>query len=1453
MDKTFKEILADIKCGKLASPVFTEADLANVKLCLPEPTALPVREETISVSEEPSCVNDGVEAARKIIVDQLKKMPRVIEASLVKSKIEEALDHYNFILRYYQRRVDFFTSTISQVEPFTAQHVYWDDEYNRLLQIENNFYDSILGDSKVSGILKAAMKLVKALSDDLILVILSDPKVLNDNFQQATANLLKNSEIYKEYVTNRINRINAGIERERAKQAATKALSDRIDKIAPLGTVPQVRALLNQTLSQFSGQLIPEYYNSETTTLNGFIVPAKTLAFGIRLIDLNSTKATIPVIKDDGTSEQVERTVLIKENPILTRRPFDKTQGTYCLHVASTTNLDSERNYDFVEGSLYNRQPNGYAGLYRKLANPISLLFTPEERGLSFDPNQIDPLIRDVEDAPVSIKEGEFTLYIKSQAQYERFFETLNEVLPEKIRTEKEIVFPQQIAPAISALESIATREVADFFRQTTDVQIKLARPVSYRAATSEIFSQGEFKYSELDAVVSGRLAYYIKAVDQIKERINDCLADIENLNEIIKQNSMDPDLLSSKISAIPCFQEAAKSKATNPDCEAKTLAKLGTDPLFIRTLDGTDSKLPDMNNPCYWREFAKSLNKVSLLPFPDLTSQLFRYYPINNIIPIPSVGIAMIPLPQKWKPLFSLSTPLGTIVTFLTMPVAIVGIPLPSIYIFYFAPDGRKYLLLAPNIPLLYPTNALKYGFEVDDSPASQNPLGINSSDPYKGQLTKGSLSSPVTVSAASSKAARLASVAAKVALGEPIPITTRAGDLIGSVDPLTYTQKYLSMNERVLEAADFDPAKDFNKQINEFRRNINRQFDRLGEMQITAVSELKEKTRKTREANVRAAENESNLKAKREAKKKAREIDPISLNDKISSILSDFEKYIDKIKLGTIKFPDDPTKLNPKLPGAITGLQPILEQATKGSLIKDRDSRNLTAKLRKMAAQINLDSLKSKKNFNLNNPEDIEEFKKAVKEYSNKSVSYLTGESSPVEENLDPNLTEAQKKEIARAAELRKKRIKQALAFTSLSIATPKLKLFDPAAPCCSAEEYPGEGPISPQILALLAVFNELVDAVLSGLTADSLKSVFGNVTSIGISSVSSFFDSILLSLPPLILPEKGDILTISQAVMVPVLSALHMPQAPNPLGIPFPSQISIPLDAIIKPVLKAAIAYLLELVLRLLSDAGGMLLAGGGKNSTNDAGELIRTIPCGDSQTATVSTTAESNFTNIDLPGGISIKLPKIPMIPLDIVSYFSLLTSTDLVELIRGLILAAVDGILKPLKDIITPILSSTKSLKDLSFNIIEAANPFILPLKLAIMAIQLQIPNSIKLRLANLDAINAIRASYLPTAKATEPVLKEVAYLGALAACAFGSRSGVQIARIAANPFFNQDDLPPWERLTHKNPLFAIFLDEIAWRTSLLSTGSLIFRTKMPGIYPASLVVNVTADTGKHLS
>jgi hypothetical protein len=191
----------------------------------------------------------------------------------------------------------------------------------------------------------------------------------------------------------------------------------------------------------------------------------------------------------------------------------------------------------------------------------------------------------------------------------------------------------------------------------------------------------------------------------------------------------------------------------------------------------------------------------------------------------------------------------------------------------------------------------------------------------------------------------------------------------------------------------------------------------------------------------------------------------------------------------------------------------------------------------------------------------------------------------------------------------------------------------------------------------------------------------------------------------------------------------------------------------------------------------------------------------------------------------------------------------MTSTDLVELIRGLLFAAIDGILEPLKSIVVPILNIAQSFKDLSLNVIESANPFILPIKLIILALQLKIPNSSKTKLMNLDAINIIRAAYLPVVTAAEPVLKEVAYLAAILAPALASKPGVKIARIAANPFVNQDDLPPWERLTHKNPLFAIFLDEIAWRSSLTSTGSLIFATKMPGIFTGARTI--TSDPGVH--
>jgi hypothetical protein len=1454
LNVTFKSLINDIKCGKLASPVFTDADLANVKACLPEPVAPVAKEVKIPMpADNGNCINQGVEDVKAILINQMAKQATTIEIAVVKGRVQEALDHYTVISEYYKERLDFFNSTISNVEPLTSQFLYWTDEYTRTLAIENQIWNEYINNYNNYGNYYYAFSIIRNLSDSTFKTFTTydSNKILTYLISEDAYNILISGSAYKLYYEARKNRIVAEENQSVAKQGATNALSEKISSLPPLGSASTTSQTLSSLCKKISGQFIPYFDNDQiTASIN---IPAFTAAFGVRLIDLDITTINVPQIKQDGSSESIDRYIPVKENTHLTNKPFNNTLATFCSSIPiDSVNSNPFSNYDYIPGALYNKVSNGYPGLYRKFANPIQYFYTLAERGLSVDPNKIDPIFKGIENAPVSIKEGDTQFYIKSQAAYEKFYEKLNSTLEIKKKTEIEKVFPNQIKPTVDQLKVIAKREVADFFRRTTDVQLKLARPTSYRAQTSSIYSNGNFKYSPVDSVLPEKLAYYTKAYSEILEKIKECNTEIGLLEVKIKENSMDPDVLAKRIADVACFKGPSAITIPTKDCEAETLKKLGQDPLFIRTLGGNDASLPDMTNSCYWREFTKSLNKVSLLPIPDLTAPLFRYYPINNIIPTP-LGIALIPIPQKWRTLFTLSTPVGTLVTFLTMPIAIVGIPLPSIYILYFAPDGNKYMLLAPNIPLVYMTpTSIKYGFEIDQTAASENPLGLDPANPFKGQLIKGSLVNPLAISGNASKAVRLTALAATLALGKNPNITTRDGTPIGEVDPITYIASYAGELEKMMNFLDLDLSNDFDKQIADFKRSMNLQFNKLGEIQLTAVTKLKDKTRKDRESQVMGAEGESDLKKKRESKKAARSLDPITLSSKISGVLDDFDKYIDKIKLGTISFPDSPTKLNPKLPSAISGLQPTIEKAAKGLLGADIDATNFIAKIKRMASQVDPTKLKSKKSFNLNKADDVREFKKAIKEYSNKALDYLQGNANPADEDIDPNLSDVEKGKIKKAAKLRKERLQKALTFTTLSVAAPNLKLFDPAAPCCPAAQPPLEV-VSPQVLAALGVFNALLDALLSGLTIDVLKSLLGeSLEEIGISAVTTLFNSLLGLLPPIILPEKPDIVSISQAIILPVLTALTVPQSPNPLGVPFPIQIVIPLDIVIKPLLKLAIAYLLELILRMLSDAGDMLTANQGPNSSS-LKEILRQIPCGNSEFAKVSTTTSSKYVSITLPNGFNIKLPKIPMLPLDIVSYFALLTSTDLVELIKGLLNTAIDGILEPLKTIVGPILSLTKSLKDLSFTVVDSANPYILPIKLAIMAIQLKIPNSSKLKLANLDAINLLKAAYIPVITFAEPVVKELAYLVSILACSFGNKPGVQVARIASSPFFNQDDLPPWERLTHKNPLFAIFLDELAWRGSITSTGTLLFQSKMPGLYPTAWSPSIFIDPGMHTS
>ena len=1449
----FKDLLNQISCGDARSVVFTQSDLDDVKACIPEPVSPISIDKTISVADQTSCINDGIDKIKAIYVDQASKQSTLIELCTVKAKVQEALDHYKFIRVHFNARVKFFNDTVSTVEPFTSQYLYWNDESVRLRSIEDSISSSYLNDLNnrtISLYEYDAFQAIATSSDEQFGQILSDfSNVSNflpsDRSGYLYVNAILNSGVFLSYYNARKPRIVADTDSLVAKDGATKALASKISDVPQLNSVEtQAQLDLLSITSKFSGQLIPHFSKTEEA-FGKIIVPARTAAYGTRIIGLSSIEITVPQFKSDGTVNFTKKTIDPSNNQYVTLGCFGKTLGEYTDSVLPESSSISD--YSKLTGDLYNGSGGGYVGLYKKLQNPIETLYTLDERGLSVDQANVDPILKSVKDAPITVKQGDLVLYISSQGKYTDFYQTLQSTLSARTANEIDVVFPTVISSCAKALESFAISEVADQFRRIDGMQLKLARPVSYVASQSSVYSQGKFTYDKVDTILSSDLMYYTQALSQLDSVISNCNSTISNLSDLISQNQMDEKVMTSKISQISCFDQAFKVSPTSSDCESKTSAKLGIDPLILRTMDGNDATMPDLTSSCYWKEFAKSLNKIAILPIPDTNSPIFRYYPVNNLIPTPA-GITLVTLPQVWTPLFVLPTALGTLVTFLTMPIAVVGIPLPSIYSMFLSPDGNKYMLFAPNVPILYSNPfGIKYGFKPDFGTAVNPATGLNG--PYSGNPVKGALSVPLSVKANSTKAARLAKVAADLAIGKTPTITSRNGTTIGAIDPTSYLAKYISLEERAANGADRDVSKSFDKQISKFKRNINRQLDRLGPMSISSITGMKDSTRTSREDSVTSAESIEDSKARRLAKIAARKLDPIKLDSKISGVLSDFERYIDKIKLGTIRFPDDPTVINPKLPGVITGAAELLEQATKGGTKVDGDSSSLTKKIRRLAGSINTNDLSTKrKSFDLNKSSDLIEFKGALKNYLLLCVDHLQGNKSN-QDTVNPNLSEKEKIAIANSNNLRKKRLTKALAFTSLSLTNPSLKLFSPGAPCCPADEEKIDLSLSPQVKAAISVLISLFDAYLEGLTLDVLRQSLGDsVSNVGLSTISAMFNSIIGLMPDISLPSKPNLISIVEAIFVPIVTALTIPQSINPLGLPFPTQIVIPLDALIKPLLKAAVAYLLELVLRLLSDAGGML------TSTQTMGsptfdQIVKSIPCGNSEFALVQTSTGSNTVTVTLPNGFVLKLPKIPTIPLDLIEYFVLLTSTDLVELIRSLIMSAIDGILLPLKEIIDPILNLVGSLKDLSFTVLEAANPFILPIKLIMMAIQLKVPSSTKIKIANFDAIDAIRAAYIPLTTAIEPVLRETSYLATVILCALGGSDGVELARVAANPFFNQDDLPPWERLTQTNPLFAIFLDEIAWRSSLTSTGTLLFQTKMPGLYPTAWSPSIFVDQG----
>lgn len=1236
--------------------------------------------------------------------------------------------------------------------------------------------------------------------------------------------------------------------------------SERIENLEALPTSADETAnLIKSATSQISGQLIPYFSNSSVP-----LFPNRTANFEFRLIGLDGVTIKLP-----NSSNQMEDTLVkIFDSQFLTENVFKEKRTFKTIHQDPYDPNKADNpprevsDYDAIPGLLYTGTlGSDYVGLYKKMSKPLSLLFTLEERGLTLDPSLIDPYLKSISDAPTSISEDGVTYYIQNQQTYESFYDSLSTEYQKRVDNEKTVVYPAAIDHSITLLKTLALRETADVFRRN---------------------SQTDFIFK-----------FYTYAKAQVDKLIDDCEEQVKVLDSLISENVMSEESLKNAINGIPCFSKAANAiQETDAECEELAKAKLGTDPLYLRTLQDLNFGLPDIGSQCYWKEFAKSLNKVCLLPFPDMSGPPpanlgFRYWPINCVIPA-GIALILLPIPPVWKPLFVIPTAVGTLICFLTMPIAPIGIPLPSIYLFYFAPDGTKYLPLAVNLPLLWSTTKnLIFGQELDNSSDSQNPLGLSLTNSYKGYPIKGAFTQPLAISAASSKATRLAKLAIDIASGKQPTITNINGEQLPyNMSSEEYSKYYLSDMEFMKNIVDADPSKEFTRELERLRATLNKQLDKLGEMQTESVNGLREDLRNKRKAALTEAETEKNLAKKRKAKQAARALTTITIQEKINSTIEDFHKYIDNIKFGTIRFPKDTTKTNPGIPEALNAILDLITMASLGDFKVEASARSLNEQIKKALASVKLEY----ETFDLKTQEGLDKLKRSLNKMSTDSLNYLKGNA--VEFDVSEAKDEEEANEMAKANRARQELARDALAFTAVALLNPpKISIFDFSKKCCEIASTPVFSGVSPELVIAFEILAALMQAIIDGLTVDSIKGFLGiSFDTISTSFVVTLFDSLISVIPNVTLPSPANLLMLVQAFLVPILSLISIPKAINPLQPPAIS-IVIPLDPILKPLLKSLIAAMIAAIFSLLDEAAdsyrksreqanlqvgvgevpAVPISGesgvfGASSQDKEMAKQVFSASCGmgttisvtvdesdvpvgqqlvftDPITGQTTSTASPIFkVTLTLEDGTLINLAGFPLLALDIYGYFHLITGADIVEFIRTLMNSVFDVIVAPLKAIVEVLSRLMLSLSSYSFNIVEAALPLIAILKLARIALDSVIPNSTKLKIISPDAFNLIQLSIIPALELAEPVLKQVAWIGVLALCALGSPltnySTVKLARLV-HPIMNFDDLPPWERLTHKNPLFAIFLDEIAWRGSIYSTGSLIFQTKTPAALPYS--------------
>jgi hypothetical protein len=144
-------------------------------------------------------------------------------------------------------------------------------------------------------------------------------------------------------------------------------------------------------------------------------------------------------------------------------------------------------------------------------------------------------------------------------------------------------------------------------------------------------------------------------------------------------------------------------------------------------------------------------------------------------------------------------------------------------------------------------------------------------------------------------------------------------------------------------------------------------------------------------------------------------------------------------------------------------------------------------------------------------------------------------------------------------------------------------------------------------------------------------------------------------------------------------------------------------------------------------------------------------------------------------------------------------------------IKMAITELIETLLSPLQSLFK-LINLLKGVKGAFTALFDMTNPFLKIYKMIKEALERALPTP-----AFIKAVNQlILLAQLEILKAMDKAAKNLPEIAVYLPVAAGQSLGLgNILRAGVHPILNQDDLPTWDRLTMKNPLYVMFLDDLA--------------------------------------